>query len=244
MKQQPSSLTGTRALVTGATSGIGQATALALAARGASVIAVGRDHARCESLRLELAQAGAGHLVVAGNLSDTEFLSALSTQALGFGGGSLDLLVHSAGQHEPAAVEATTAQSFDAAITTNLRAPTLLTAALLPALRAAHGMVVFLNSSIVHYPRGGVAVYAASKAGLRTFADCLRAEVSGHGIRVLSIYPGRTATPMQRERYEAEGLEYRPERLMQPEDVAEAVLAAFASRAEVTELSLRPTNKS
>jgi NAD(P)-dependent dehydrogenase (short-subunit alcohol dehydrogenase family) len=104
-------------------------------------------------------------------------------------------------------------------------------------------MVVVVNSSVVNGPRPGVAAYAASKAGLRAFADCLRTEVSADGIRVLSIFPGRTATPMQRDRYEREGLEYRHERLMQPKDVADAVLVAFGSSAEVTEIHLRPMHK-
>jgi NAD(P)-dependent dehydrogenase (short-subunit alcohol dehydrogenase family) len=148
-----------------------------------------------------------------------------------------------AGHHEPASVEQTSAASFDAAIATNLRAPFLLTSALLPALRAARGMVVVVNSSVVNGARPGVAAYAASKAGLRAFADCLRTEVNADGIKVLSIFPGRTATPMQRDRYEREGLEYRPERLMQPQVVARAVLDAFGSSAEVTDLHLRPMHK-
>jgi len=232
------------ALVTGATSGIGHALVLALAARGIHVLGVGRSAGRAAVLRAELAALGAGHLVNHGDLADAAFLSSISAQAQDFSAGSLNLLVHSAGHHEPGTVEATTAQQFDAAIATNLRAPFLLTAALLPALRLARGMIVLLNSSIVNHPRAGIAAYAASKAGLRSFADCLRTEVNEHGVRVLSIFPGRTATPMQRERYEAEGIEYRPERLLQPEDLVEAILHAFTSRAEVTELALRPMSKS
>jgi NAD(P)-dependent dehydrogenase (short-subunit alcohol dehydrogenase family) len=170
-------------------------------------------------------------------------LSSLAERGAEFCQGTLSLLVLCAGHHEPAAVEATSVESFDAAIATNLRAPFLLSAALLPALRAARGMVVLVNSSVVGNARPGVAAYAASKAGLRMFADCLRSEVSADGMRVLSIFPGRTATPMQRDRYEREGLEYRPERLMQPDDVARVVLDAFASRAELTEIHLRPLHQ-
>jgi len=236
-------INGAHALVTGATSGIGRAVALGLAKRGAHVLAVGRDAARARSTRDELEAFSPGHLALAGDLTGSDFLSSLAEHANEWSSGVLALLVLCAGHHEPATVESTSAASFDAAIATNLRAPFLLTAALLPALRAARGMVVVVNSSVVNGPRPGVAAYAASKAGLRVFADCLRTEVNPDGIKVLSIFPGRTATPMQRDRYEREGLEYRPERLMQPEDVADAVLVAFGSSAEVTEIHLRPMHK-
>jgi NAD(P)-dependent dehydrogenase (short-subunit alcohol dehydrogenase family) len=233
-------LVGASALVTGATSGIGRAIAAALAEEGAKVLVVGRSPDRTAAVRDAL---GAGHHAVAGDLADVTFLATLASEAGRFGNGRLSVLVLCAGHHEPASVEETTAESFDAAIATNLRAPFLLTAALLPALRAARGHVVLVNTSVVNHPRADVAAYAASKAGLRTFADCLRAEVGNDGIRVLSVYPGRTATPMQRDRYEREGLEYHPERLMQPEDVAEAVLGALRSRTEITDLHLRPPMK-
>jgi len=222
------------ALVTGATSGIGRSIALALANQSARVLVVGRDVERTKAAERELAALGQGHLALTGDLSTSAFLEDLVAQANTWSAGRLGLLVLCAGHHEPATVEETTAASFDAAIATNLRAPFLLT---------ARCMVVVVNSSVVNGARPGIAAYAASKAGLRAFADCLRTEVSPDGVRVLSIFPGRTATPMQRERYEREGLEYRPERLMQPEDVAGAVLDAFGSSAEITEIHLRPAHK-
>lgn len=236
-------MAGVHALVTGATSGIGRAIALALATQSARVLAVGRDVQRTTSIQQELDSCAEGQLAVAGELTDSRFLASLAERASEWAKGKLSLLVLCAGHHEPATVEMTSAASFDAAIATNLRAPFLLTAGLLPALRAASGMVVVVNSSVVNQPRAGVAAYAASKAGLRAFADCLRAEVSGDGIRVMSIFPGRTATPMQRDRYEREGLPYVPERLMQPSDVAAAVVGAYRSCVEITDLHLRPLHK-
>lgn len=207
------------------------------------MLVVGRDSDRTNSTQDELEALSPGHLSSAGDLTSSAFITSLAERAVQWAEGKLTLLVLCAGHHEPATVESTSAASFDAAIATNLRAPFLLTAALLPALRSARGMVVVVNSSVVNGPRPGVAAYAASKAGLRVFADCLRTEVNQDGIKVLSIFPGRTATPMQRDRYEREGLEYRPERLMQPEDVADAVLVAFSSSVEVTEIHLRPMHK-
>jgi NAD(P)-dependent dehydrogenase (short-subunit alcohol dehydrogenase family) len=235
--------TDVQALVTGATSGIGRAISLTLAADGARVLAAGRDEERIGAVGAELSKLGSGHRAVSGDFMNTAFLSQLADQTMAWSHGRLSLLVCSAGHHDPAPVEQTTAASFDAAIGINLRAPFLLTGALLPALRSARGMIVLVNSSIVKHPRAGAAAYAASKAGLRAFANCLRHEVSKDGIRVLSMFAGRTATPMQRERYRLEGLEYRPERLLQPEDVAAAVLNAFESRGEVTDLDLRPLHR-
>jgi NAD(P)-dependent dehydrogenase (short-subunit alcohol dehydrogenase family) len=235
--------TNVQALVTGASSGIGRAISLTLAAGGARVLAAGRDEERIRAVGAELSELGSGHRIVGGDFMNTAFLSELAGQTLAWSQGRLALLVCSAGHHDPAPVERTPAASFDAAMGINLRAPFLLTGALLPALRTGRGMIVLVNSSIVKHPRAGAAAYAASKAGLRAFADCLRLEVSQDGIRVLSIFTGRTATPMQRERYRLEGLEYRPERLLQPEDVAEAVLSAFESRGEVTDLDLRPLHR-
>jgi NAD(P)-dependent dehydrogenase (short-subunit alcohol dehydrogenase family) len=235
--------TGVQALVTGATSGIGKAISLALAGGGARVLAAGGDAERTRAVGVELSELGPGHHTVRGDLMNTAFLGELARETLAWSQGRLSLLVCSAGHHQPASVEQTEPATFDAAVGINLRAPFLLTGALLPALRTARGMITFINSSIVKHPRAGIAAYAASKAGLRALADCLRTEVSQDGIRVLSVFPGRTATPMQRERYGLEGLEYHPERLLQPEDVAAAVLGAFESRGEVTDLELRPLHR-
>lgn len=80
---------------------------------------------------------------------------------------------------------------------------------------------MFINSSVGIVARGGIGPYAATKHALKAIADSLRDEVNKDGIRVLSIFLGRTATPMQEEVHRLEGKPYRPERLLQPEDVAE-----------------------
>jgi NADP-dependent 3-hydroxy acid dehydrogenase YdfG len=90
-----------------------------------------------------------------------------------------------------------------------------------------------------------VSQYAATKHALKAIADSLRAEVNTYGVRVLSIYPGRTATPMQAAVYKMEGKTYEPEKLMQPKDVAEVVMDALSlpRTAEVTDIHIRPMNK-
>jgi len=159
--------------------------------------------------------------------------------------GKLAVLVHSAGLNATASVDDTTEDQLDTVFDTNMRAPFLITQRLLPSLRRTAGDILFINSSATLNPRADVGVYAASKAALRAFADSLRAEVNADGVRVLSIFPGRTATPMQAAVYAHEGRVYRPELLMQPENVAAASIGALLMprTAELTELFIRPSGK-
>jgi short-subunit dehydrogenase len=158
--------------------------------------------------------------------------------------GPLRVLVHSAGVFMSRPVAETAAPDWRMGAAVNVHAPMLLTALCLGALRAARGHVVFINSSAgLHSGAAGTAVYAATKHALRAAADALRQEVNAQGIRVLSVFPGRTNTPMQQAVLEAEGRSAKPEMLLSPDDVADMVVAALRlpQRAEVTELALRPS---
>jgi NADP-dependent 3-hydroxy acid dehydrogenase YdfG len=90
--------------------------------------------------------------------------------------------------------------------------------------------------------RAHVGAYAATKHALKALADALRQEVNADGVRVISVYPGRTATPLQEVLHAQEGKPYFPERLLQPRDVAAAVLHALGMdrTAEVTDIRVRP----
>lgn len=109
-------------------------------------------------------------------------------------------------------------------------------------LKTRRGQIVFINSIAGIYAMPHVGQYAATQHALKAVTDSLRAEVNAAGVRFLSVYPGRTATPMQEAVHEREGRVYVPERLMQPEDVAAAVLSALGlpRTAEVTDLHIRP----
>ena len=124
----------------------------------------------------------------------------------------------------------------------NLTAPALLTRALLPALRAAGGTVVFVNSGAGLHAHPAWSAYAASKHGLRALADSLRGEEAGNGVRVSTVYPGRTATPMQKSVHEQERQPYEPSRYIQPADVAAVVKGALElpPTASVTDVTVRP----
>jgi short-subunit dehydrogenase len=159
--------------------------------------------------------------------------------------GAVDILVHAAGTISLGTVEKTPVEEFDRQFQVNVRAAYAVTQALLPLLKARRGQVVFVNSSAGLAGRAGSSQYAATKHALRAVADSLREEVNEDGVRVLSVFLGRTATPMQAAVHQYEGRTFKPDRLIRPEDVAEIVVDALAlSRSvEVTEITLRPMQK-
>ena len=112
----------------------------------------------------------------------------------------------------------------------------------LPALRAARGTVVLVNSGAGLFAHPQWSAYAASKHGLRAFADSLRGEEAAHGVRVSSVSPGRTATPMQEKVHAQEGKDYDPSQWIDPATVAAAILQALdlPDDAVLTDLSLTP----
>ncbi len=124
----------------------------------------------------------------------------------------------------------------------NLVAPAELTRLLLPVLRVSRGHVVFVNSGAGLRASPGWSAYAASKHGLRALADALRQEEAEHGVRVTSVYPGRTATPMQERVHRQEGQEYDAARFITPDAVATTILAALdlPRDAHLTDLTVRP----
>ena len=235
---------GMHALVTGASSGIGRAIALELASGGASVWLVARHAEALEATAAAARRAGGhacGQPLDVGNDEDLERLrDRLAKESHG-----LDILVHGAGTHFLGAVADAPIAQFDQQYRVNVRGPYLLTQLLLPLLRQRRGQIVFVNSTVGLQARAGVGAYAASKHALRAVADALREEVNPDGIRVLSVYPGRTATPQQAAIHAEEGTPYRPERLLQPADVAAAVVHALTMdrTAEITDLRVRPMQK-
>jgi NADP-dependent 3-hydroxy acid dehydrogenase YdfG len=155
---------------------------------------------------------------------------------------SLDVLVHSAGIGELGTVADTPAAVWRRQFDINVVAVAELTRLLLPALRTAGGRVVLLNSGAGLVARPGWASYAASKFALRGFADALRAEEVGNGVRVTSLHAGRTDTDMQRHVVAQEGGTYEGDHYLRPESVAGAVMVAVTAPddAALTDLSLRP----
>jgi short-subunit dehydrogenase len=160
--------------------------------------------------------------------------------------GQVDVLVQNAAMFLSGALADATLENFDRHYRTNVRAPYALTQALLPMLKAHRGQIVFINSSSGVTAKPLTGQYDASKHALKAIADSLRGEVNADGVRVLSVYLGRTASEMQARIHEREGRPYRPELLLQPEDVASVVVNALAlpRSAEVTDIHIRPMIKS
>ena len=205
-----------RHLVTGAGSGIGAILARCLLERGDEVVVTARSVARAEELSAQLP----GAAVVVVDLADPAALEAVAADLPE----ALDSVVHAAGVVELGSVADLSADDWLEQLTVNLVAPAMLTRAALPALRRARGTVVFVNSGSGLVANPQWSAYAASKHGLRALADSLRAEEAGSGVRVSSVYPGRTATPMQEKVHAQEGKEYDEDRWIRPETVVGAIL--------------------
>jgi NADP-dependent 3-hydroxy acid dehydrogenase YdfG len=232
------------AVVTGASSGIGKATALGLAAQGAKLCLVGRKIESLEKVariaRTHAPSATCYRVDLAVVEEIKEFAARLQRDF-----GQIDLLVHSAGVISLGRLESAPVEDLDWQYHINVRAPYLLTQVLLPMLKLRQGQVVFINSNAGMSASANVSQYAATKFALRAIADSLRQEINAEGVRVLSFYPGRTAGPMQESVHKMEGKAYHPERLMQPEDAAAIVIQALSlpRSAEVTEIFMRPMIK-
>jgi NADP-dependent 3-hydroxy acid dehydrogenase YdfG len=243
MKSSTGSLVGRVAVVTGASSGIGRAIALALSQKGAQLCLVGRN----PTTLAETAAASRPGSEVATFHIDLTVEENLKPLLLHLEkSGRLDILVHSAGVIHQDTMEHARIEDFDVQYTTNVRVPYMLTQRLLPLLATSCGQVVFVNSSAgLMAKRPEVGQYGATKHALKAIADSLREEVNPKGIRVLTVYLGRTATPMQEALYRQEGKIYHPEVLMQPEDVASVVVHSLMlpRTAEVTDISIRPMSK-
>ncbi len=219
-------------LVTGAGSGIGELLARDLLARGDEVWAVARSTERAEEMRAALP----GAQVLVADLADPTSVEALELPP------RLDSVVHAAGVVALGTVEELSAADWRSQLQVNLVAPAVLTRVALPALRAARGTVVLVNSGAGLHAHPQWSAYAASKHGLRALADALRAEEAPHGVRVSSVYPGRTATPMQEQVHAHEGKEYDASQWVQPATVVAAILHVLdlPGDATVPDLTLKP----
>jgi NADP-dependent 3-hydroxy acid dehydrogenase YdfG len=233
------------AVVTGASSGIGKAIAIAIASTGSSVCLVGRDKERLDAVAEAARVTARSVLIFPRDLSTDHAIGDL-TRYVRHNFQLFDTLVHCAGANAVGSFENTSVDQFDTLYRTNARMPYALTQALLPELKSRKGQIVFVNSSQGLQAKANTAAYASTKHALKAIADSLREEVNAEGIRVLSIYPGRTATPTIKALYELQGQPYRPELLLQPEDIAQVVIhmLLLPRNAEVTNIEIRPLIKS
>jgi NADP-dependent 3-hydroxy acid dehydrogenase YdfG len=218
------------ALVTGASRGIGAAVAHQLAPTHRLLLG-GRDAVALGTLAKELPGAQPWPVELTNPKSLADAVAGID---------SLDVLVHSAGVARLGRIEDASADAWRDNFEVNTLAVVELTRLLLPALRAARGHVVVINSGAGRTARPGWSPYAASKFAVRAFADALREEEPE--LRVTSVYPGRTDTEMQQEIFKGEGRDYDASHLLKADSVATAVVTAVSATpdAHLTELILKP----
>ena len=227
----------TTALITGATSGIGQAMAIALASAGYEVFAIGRSETALNNLRA----ATRGIVPIALDLTDREAVEAAVSEL------HVDVLINNAGIMPPLGNFADMRMAdIDNVLEVNLIAAILLTRLLVPQMRSRQsGHILFTGSAAAHNPSPNLAVYAATKAAISGFAASLRSDLSAYGVRITEIVPGRVETQLYRDVLDAEARQamYAGSVAVQPDDVANMVVAVLAlpSSADVTRLDIMPT---
>ncbi|MFD7232804.1 SDR family NAD(P)-dependent oxidoreductase [Streptomyces sp. NPDC059881] len=213
-------LDGKRALVTGATSGIGAAIARHLATRGAHVVVVGRNTERGTAVVRDITDAGGSAQFASADVGDPAHISLLHKEA-----GDIDILVNNAGLAIWGPTETFTVEDLDATYATNVRGPFLLVAAFVPAmLTKRSGAIINIGSMAATIGIAGSSAYGASKAALTSLTREWAAEFSGQGIRVNTVSPGPVDTPMGTpEVLDQLAATTALGRVAQPEEIAELV---------------------
>lgn len=233
-------------LVTGASSGIGRATALALSHAGAVVIAAGR---RLDKLNRLVEEAPGEMLAVELDVADRESVTrAIAVAVERFG--RLDAVVNNAGLMLAGMVVGADTDEWVRMVETNLLGSMLVAHAALPHLLQTRGTLVQVSSTSGRIASAGAAVYSATKFGITGFAESLRQEVTAQGVRVVVVEPGFVATeltdhttdPVMREAADQIGQSMRT---LQPEDIAGAIVFALDQPEHVSlnEILVRPTDQ-
>lgn len=233
------SLSGSVALVTGASRGIGFAVARRLEQMGAGVAICSRDAQRLASAARELHSEGAKILALSADVSraaDIESLVKKTEEALG----PIEILVNNAGIGYFAPIQEASEANWDSVLDTNLKSVFLLSRAVAPGMiqrKTGHIINIASLAAKSAFPGGGI--YCASKWGLLGLTQCMAEDLRPHGIRVSAICPGLVATDFSPH------VGKDPRKMLQPEDVAHAVETILTQHPQsfISEISLRPTQK-
>ncbi len=222
-------LSGKTALVTGASRGIGRASALALAKAGAQVLVhYGSGEKAAAAVVAEIRQAGGRAEKVAADLRASDGPHALAARVRAIVGDRLDILVANAGIAKAATLEETTVEDFDDLFAVNVRAPYFLVQQLLPTL-CKNSSIVLLSSLAAHATVGTLSAYAATKGAIDTLVKHFASALGGRGIRVNAVAPGVVDTDMSKFARSDTGRDFTLgiqalKRIAQPDDIAAAVV--------------------
>jgi 3-oxoacyl-[acyl-carrier protein] reductase len=229
------------ALITGATEGIGRATAFALARAGYRVGVCARTESKVRKLVKELDAEGVEAAGAAADVGNPEQVTRMIEAVTGTLG-EIDVLINNAGVLIGKPFEELTLEDWDTTMGTNVRSLYLVTRAVLPGMRQRkRGDIVNVASLAGRNGFAGGTAYSASKHAVLGFSRSLMLETRKEGIRVIAVCPGSVDTSMLRDQ---PMLKSEPSRILRPEDVAATILHALTlpDRALVSELDIRPTN--
>ncbi|MCP9211835.1 SDR family NAD(P)-dependent oxidoreductase [Streptomyces sp. NEAU-Y11] len=223
-------LSGSTALVTGGTAGIGRTVALRLAALGAEAVVHGRDAQRGAGVVEDIRAAGGRARFIAADLADPDAVLRLAAEA-----GEIDILVNNAGIYRFADTPETTTEMFDTHLAVNTLAPLLLVGALAPGMASrGRGAIVNMSTVAATTPARGAGVYGASKAALELLTGVWADEFGPQGVRVNAVRSGPARTPgtveMGEDILQALGRTTILGRAAEPEEIAEAVVFLISPR--------------
>jgi NAD(P)-dependent dehydrogenase (short-subunit alcohol dehydrogenase family) len=222
-------LKGKTALVTGSTSGIGRATAVALAARGAHLLVVGRNEQRAKEVVSEIERSGGSATFTLTTLADLESAQDLVEWATEAGDGHVDILINNTGVALLGPSDAATEAEFDETFAVNVKIPFFLVAALAPAMaERGWGSIVNVSTMVASFGQPGMAMYGASRAALELLTKAWAAEYGRRGVRVNAVATGPTRTRMMdavpEEMVTSLALLAPAGRVAEPEELAAAIV--------------------
>ncbi len=236
----------TTALITGATSGIGRATADKLAQSGVHVMVVGRNGERGKKTIADIRAAGGKADFISSDLRDAASARAVAKKAIELGGGHVDILINNAGIFPFGATHEMSEESFDEVYALNVKAPYFLVAELAPLMaQRGKGAIVNVSTMVADYGATGLSLYGSSKAAINLLTKAWAAEYGPKGVRVNAVGPGPTRTegtaPMGDALQElaAQAPAGRP---AAPEEIAEAIVFLATDRASFVQGAVLPVD--
>jgi NAD(P)-dependent dehydrogenase (short-subunit alcohol dehydrogenase family) len=222
------------ALITGGTSGIGQAVANKLAQLGMHVIVVGRSEERGKKTIAEIRRAGGQAEFIASDLRDASSVREVARRAIELGNGHVDILINNAGIYPFGPTHEMTEKQFDTVYSLNVKAPYFLVAELAPLMaKRGKGAIVNVSTMVADYGASGMSLYGSSKAAINLLTKVWTAEYGPSGVRTNAVSPGPTrteGTTAMGEGLERSAAEAPARRPATADEIAEAIVFLATDR--------------